>query len=150
MKDLKELEKKYAELGKEIEALKSEVQYPIYCLSKVTGAIVKFDGLKSGVFMKKSEDFVVGKLYKYLTPHTNTENWQQLPVCPKTGFYDMQPIWCWEDNYTHTRTLMFFDAKNSDAFSYYGRRNGSNWDNYAPFEGEWLDWMNEAFNTLEK
>ena len=54
MKNLKELEQKYLELGKEIEVLKKqsteekEFEYPIYCKLKDSSLVVKFKGLKNG------------------------------------------------------------------------------------------------------
>ena len=53
MKNLKELEQKYLELGKEIEALKKqniekeEFTYPIYCKLKDSSLVVKFKGFIS-------------------------------------------------------------------------------------------------------
>ena len=52
MKNLKELEQKYLELGKEIEALKKQntekekFKYPIYCKLKDSSLVVKFTGLQ--------------------------------------------------------------------------------------------------------
>ena len=95
MKNLEELEKKYAELGKEIQALKEneikypiyfEVKYPIYCKSKLTGIIVKFDSLKSGIVVKKSYIHDIGYKGNNLAPHTNTDAWEQLEVDEETGF----------------------------------------------------------------
>ena len=52
MKNLKELEQKYLELGKEIEALKKQseeegIKYPIFCKSIQSPLVVKFTGLES-------------------------------------------------------------------------------------------------------
>ena len=58
MKNLKELEQKYLELGKEIEALKNQVtekeefNYPIYCRGKETNCVVKFESLSEGVYVR--------------------------------------------------------------------------------------------------
>ena len=148
MKDLKELEKKYAELGREIEALKSE--YPIYCLSKASGAIVKFIGLHKGVVVKQNKLYNVGQKDDYWERHTNKNSWQQLEVCPETGFYDGQLVWSWEDDDTHRRVLRFYDVKNKRTFSYHGKRNGCYFHNYEPFQGNWPSWALEAFKTLER
>ena len=56
MENLKELEQKYLELGKEIEALKKqsekeEFKYPIYCRGKETNCVVKFESLSEGVYV---------------------------------------------------------------------------------------------------
>lgn len=149
MKNLEELEKKYAELGKEIQALKeNEIKYPIYCKSKTSGVIVKFDSLSHGIVVKQSEDFSFG--HNYRTEHTDTDVWEQLEVDEVTGLYDTQPVWCWDYNCSHVRHLKFYDAKNKCTFYHYGKRNGNNYNHYLPFEGNWLDWMLEAHNTLEE
>lgn len=150
--NLEELEKKYAELGKEIQALKeNKVQYPIYCKGKYTGLIVKFDSLKSGIVVKESIEFSVDCYKNNWTPHTDTDTWEQLEVDKITGFYDTQPVWCWDNYYTHSRMLKFYDYKNKCTFCFDdGKRNGAKYNNYLPFEGNWHDWMLEAHKTLEK
>ena len=156
MKNLKELEQKYLELGKEIEALKKqnsekeEFTYPIYCRSKISNHVVKFNSLNEGVYviqsmLAKSETKSLG-----LTSHTETEYWQQLYVCEKTGFFDGQLIWCWDDEHTHIRHLKFYDSKNGCTYSFLGKRCGFVYDNYEPFEGNYPDWALEAFQTLER
>lgn len=142
----KELQQLAVQTFPELE--KETTQYPIYCLS--SGLIVKFDGLRSGIVVKAGSGIKIGCVDNSFTEHTNTKIWQQLLTCPEYGFYHKQPVWCWDDDDTHERKLMFFNANTSRPFSYNGRRRGASWSNYAPFEGEWFDWMNEAFNTLEK
>jgi len=55
-----DFEEKYAELGKEIEALKNtEVKYPVYCKSKQDKAVIKFTGIRTGkcVVQGKSTEY---------------------------------------------------------------------------------------------
>ena len=156
MKNLKELEQKYLELGKEIETLKKqntekkEITYPIYCKLKHSSLVVKFTELQSG------EVVVDGKCYKTKATIfdckecTDTRFWQQLEVCEKTGFFDGQLVWCWSHNDTHSRYLRFYDVKNKSTFYYKGTRNGTRYDNYEPFEGNYPDWALEAFQTLKR
>ena len=156
MKNLKELEQKYLELGKEIEALKNqnidkeEIKYPIFCKVKYSSLVVKFTELQSGKVV------VDGKCYKTKSTIfgckecTDTRFWQQLDVCEETGFFDGQLIWCWDNNDTHSRILKFYDVKNKSTFHYNGTRNGSRFGNYEPFEGNYPDWALEAFQTLER
>ena len=156
MKNLKELEQKYLELGKEIEALKKqnteeeEIAYPIYCKLKHSSLVVKFTELQSG------EVAVDGKCYKTKATIfdckecTDTRFWQQLDVCEKTGFFDGQLVWCWDNDDTHVRTLRFYDVKNKCTYQFDGNRYGSVFDNYEPFEGNYPDWALEAFQTLER
>ena len=156
MKNLKELEQKYLELGKEIEALKNqvtekeEINYPIYYKLKKSSLVVKFTGLQSGEVVVNSKYYKTKKTVTNCKRYTDTRFWQQLDVCEKTGFFDGQLVWCWDDNNTHGRILKFYDVKNKSTFYYNGTRNGARYDNYEPFEGNHPGWALEAFQTLER
>ena len=156
MKNLKELEQKYLELGKEIEALKNqvtekeEIKYPIYCKLKDSSLVVEFKGLKQGKTVVNNTFNNVGKKSFTWKNHSETNTWQQLDVCEKTGFFDGQLVWCWDNNDTHTRILKFYDAKNECTYHYDGTEDGHNYENYEPFEGNYPDWALEAFQTLER
>lgn len=155
MKNLKELEQKYLELGKEIEALKKqseeeEFEYPIYCRGKETNCVVKFESLSEGVYVVQNEFRKVGESTKTLINHTDTNKWQQLDVCKKTGFFDGQLVWCWDNLDSHIRYLKFYDVKNKCTYSYSGIKCGYNYKNYEPFEGNYPDWALEAFQTLKR
>ena len=156
MKNLKELEQKYLELGKEIEALKKqnseekELTYPIYCRFKDQSLIVKFTALQTGVVVINNGYYDVGHKDNNWREHTDTTVWQQLDVCEKTGFFDGQLVWCWENEFTHTKHLRFYDSKSKCAYDYSGKRGGFSYDNYEPFEGNYPDWALEAFQTLER
>ena len=155
MKNLKELEQKYLELGKEIEALKKqsekeEFEYPIYCKLKNSYLVVKFTGLQSGeVVVNNINHDVSTKISDYRT-HKNTNVWQKLDVCKKTGFFDGQLVWCWDNDDTHTRQLRFYDVKYKCTYMFDGDKNGGEYDNYASFEGNYPDWALEAFQTLKR
>ena len=156
MKNLKELEQKYLQLGKEIEALKKqntekeEINYPIYCKLKDSSLVVKFKGLRQGKTVVNNTFNNVGDKNTTWTSHTDTDVWQQLDVCEKTGFFDGQLVWCWRYNDTHSRYLRFYDVKNKSTFYHNGNRNGIRFGNYEPFEGNYPDWALEAFQTLER
>ena len=156
MKNLKELEQKYLELGKEIEALKKqntekkEIKYPIYCKLKGSSLLVKFTDLRTGEVVINEERHNVLRKRNYWIKHTDTKQWQQLEVCEKTGFFDGQLVWCWSHNDTHSRYLRFYDVKNKSTFYHNGNRNGIHFGNYEPFEGNYPDWALEAFQTLER
>ena len=154
MKNLKELEQKYLELGKEIEALKKqsekeEIKYPIFCKSTRSLLVVKFTGLNSGEVVFNSSCNVDVKSTTWIK-HTDTTTWQQLDVCEKTGFFDGQLVWCWENEFTHSKHLRFYDSKNKCVYDYSGNRGGFSYNNYEPFEGNYPDWALEAFKTLER
>ena len=156
MKNLKELEQKYLELGKEIEALKKqntekkEFTYPIYFKFKNCSLVVKFTGLQSGEVVVNSKHYDVGDKSTTFRSYTDSDVLQQLNVCEKTGFFDGQLIWCWDNDETHSRHLRFYDVRNKCAFYDDGKRNGYSYKNYEPFEGNYPDWALEAFQTLER
>ena len=156
MKNLKELEQKYLELGKEIEALKKqntekeEINYPIYCKLKGSSLVVKFTELQSGEVVINNNYYNVGNKNTDWRSHTDTDVWQQLDVCEETGFFDGQLVWCWDNDDTHTRILKFYDVKYKCSYQFDGCRKGHVFDNYEPFEGNYPDWALEAFQTLER
>ena len=156
MKNLKELEQKYLELGKEIEALKKqseeeEFNYPIYCKFKDSSLVVKFTGLQSGeVVVNNNRFYDIGDKSTTLRSHIDSDVWQQLDVCEKTGFFDGQLVWCWDNYDTHSRILRFYKVKYKCTYQFDGTKDGCNYDNYAPFEGNYQDWALEAFQTLER
>ena len=156
MKNLKELEQKYLELGKEIEALKNqvtekkEIKYPIYCKTIGSSLVVEFTKLQFGEVVVNDKYYNVGDKSTTWTSHTDTDVWQQLDVCEETGFFDGQLVWCWDNDETHSRHLRFYDIRNKCAFYDDGNRNGYSYKNYEPFEGNYPDWALEAFQTLER
>ena len=155
MKNLKELEQKYLELGKEIEALKKqsekeESKYPVYCKLKDSSLVVKFKGLKQGKTVVNNTFNNVGNKSSVWQNHSETNVWQQLDVCEKTGFFDGQLVWCWENEFTHSKHLRFYDAKNKCSYDYAGKKGGASYHNYEPFEGNYPEWALKAFQTLER
>ena len=156
MKNLKELEQKYLELGKEIEALKNqvtekeEIKYPVYCKLIDSSIVVKFTGLTTGELVIGNEYQKVGEKCNQWIKHTDAKYWQQLDVCEKTGFFDGQLVWCWDNDETHSRHLRFYDIRNKCTFYDDGNRNGYSYKNYEPFEGNYPDWALEAFQTLKR
>ena len=155
MKNLKLLEQKYLELGKEIEALKkqSEIEenkYPIFCNLKDSSLVVKFTDLRTGEIVINNERNRVGVKSNMFPSPMDTNVWQQLDVCEKTGFFDGQLVWCWDDDDTHVRTLRFYDVKYKCTYQFDGTEDGHDYNNYEPFEGNYPDWSLEAFQTLER
>ena len=156
MKNLKELEQKYLELVKEIEAIKKqnsekeEFNYPIYCKHKNSSLVVKFTGLQTGGVVVNTYTHNVGENRYDWIKHTDENEWQRLDVCTETGFFDGQLVWCWDNVDTHFRILKFYDAKNKCTYIFNGKKDGCNCDNYEPFEGNYPYWALEAFQTLER
>ena len=154
MKNLKELEQKYLELGKEIEALKKqsekeEFEYPIFCKLKDSSLVVKFKGLNQGKTPFHNTFNNVGNKSSVWQNHTDTNAWQQLDVCEKTGFFDGQLVWCWDNDDTHVVTLRFYDTKNKCTYQFDGTEDGHDYDNYEPFEGNYPDWALEALKLIK-
>ena len=155
MKNLKELEQKYLELGKEIETLKKqnsekeEFTYPIYCRFKNSSLVAKFTALQTGEVVMNNSYYNVGYKCDDWREHTDTIAWKPLDVCEKTGFFDGQLVWCWDEHLTHIRHLGFYDVKNKCAYGYSGNKGGFSYNNYEPFEGNYPGWALEAFQTLE-
>ena len=155
MKNLKELEQKYLELGKEIEALKKqsekeEFTYPIFCKNKNSSLVVRFTSLREGeVVVNNMFHDEVGKKRNDWIIDTDADTWQQLDICEETGFFDGQLVWCWDNDDTHVRILRFYDVKHKCTYQFDGTEDGHDYDNYAPFEGNYPDWALEAFQTLE-
>ena len=155
MKNLKELEQKYLELGKEIEALKKqsekeEFNYPIYCKLKDSSLVIKFTELQSGEVVVNNKHYNVGDKGNDWRKHIDTTVWQRLDVCEKTGFFDGQLIWCWNIRHSHRRVLLFYDVKNKLTYTSSGKRVGFSYDSHEPFGGNYPDWALEAFQTLDR
>lgn len=151
--NLQELEQKYQELGQEIERLKAKKQtkYPIYCRNKIWNDVIKFNSLNEGVCVKQGSNTIVGQKGNFMYKHTDRSVWQQLKVCPETGFFDGQLVWCWDNDDTHRRELRFYNVKYGHAYRHDGTSSCYyiNHDNYEPYEGNYPDWAQKAFETLE-
>lgn len=149
MSVLEELKKKYQELSEELERMKkSEMIYPIYCLSKSSGLIVKFDGLNTGIVVRQDYSYDVDKYRIDWQKHTDMDTWERLSVCPKTGFYNGQLIWCWDNDESHLRRVMFYNVRGECTFEHDGNRHGVTYDNYEPYEGNWPVWAQVAFEEF--
>ena len=146
---IKDLEIQLAELKKKVNN-QTEFTYPIYCLSKVDGSIIQFIDIHTGVVLKKGtstlEEYEPIELFH---PHTNTNLWEVLPICPRTGFYHKQRVWFWDNKNTHARRQGFYNAIDLCTYDTDGCRDGYEWDNYEAVTTPWEDWQIEAFKTLK-
>lgn len=142
-------EQRIDELQRQIDGLKNETEYPVFCLSinNTNLFIVKFDGLTSGEVVKQGANEIGFKIDNFIA-YTSKEDWKPLPYNKERGLYHTQLVWCW-DYSTHSRRLGFYDAINDRSFDVNGRFHGSTWKNYEPFQGEWPQWAIEAHKTLE-
>jgi len=155
----KELKARFDEIEKQFNALKNEMKeleekeefkYPIYAYGLGYDIIVKFESLNSGRAINRGSDYYKrGELFTRFNQHSDTDVWQILPICEKTGFYHGQPVWARDRGDITCSCLCFFDAINSCLFFNSGKKNGTHFDFYEPWEGEWLPWMVEAFKKLK-
>ncbi|MBK2259596.1 hypothetical protein [Francisella philomiragia] len=121
-----------------VEEKQEEIIYPIFAKSNVNNIVVKFDGLMSGevVFEYGCDDFSVGYQSSKWKPHHNNYIWEILDYDAGRGLYDGQPCLVWDDDWTCTKRLEFYDAKNKVFFSECGYRCGLSYDNYKPLTTE--------------
>lgn len=131
----------------------SNVGYPIYCEYLGTDEVAKFTSSDEATIVKNSSriplGFIVGQVLTGCTPHTDRNEWKQLPICPKTGFFHGQLVWAWDRDYANVRMLLFYNANKSCIFPFTNGSATFAYDNYLPFEGNWPDWALEAHKTLE-
>lgn len=149
--ELKELQKKYEELGAEIEKLKKEEEstYPIYKKHTTSNLVVKFIGLEDGIVKNGNSTWRIADTSNVWTRHTDKDTWEDIAFDEERGLFDKQLVWCWEDDETYGRTLRFYNAKDKRSFTPDGKRSGFCFDNYEPYEGEYPKWAKEAYRTLE-
>lgn len=76
-----------------------------------------------------------------------TKNWTELelPWKPK----DKELVWASDDDAICMKSLVFYDDENNCTFTGKGYRDGAEYDNYAPFEGELPEWAKDALEKLE-
>ena len=153
MKKLKRLQAKYEKIGKQIEKLKSEQKYPIYCRDKVSDYVVKFNGLNSGVVVKQGVNGLnVGFKSDSFVSHTDTDWWQELDACRETGFFDGQLVIAQKKELTHVRLLCFYDAKNKCVFDEEGNRDGISIIllSLKEYKGNYPLWALNSFSSLKR
>ena len=64
---------------------------------------------------------------------------------------DKDFVWCWNNEWTHTKTVRFYDAKTRCAFGVGGIRDGSSYDNYEVIpRDQWPDWAVKAYEGLDE
>lgn len=136
------------ELQRQIDGLKNENEYPVFCYAKEGTHIVRFDGLKSGEVVKQGILFF-GYKSNFFCEHTDSKHFKPLPYNKERGLYHTQLVWCWLDVDTHERYLRFYDAINDRFFSFSGKQKGCTLENIEPYQGEWPQWAIEAHKTLE-
>ena len=135
------------------ECSKQEVEYPLFMRNKENGKIVKFTSLSEGtVVWKGSVPYSEIEYYsESWFNHTDTDVWEEVAYDEDRDLWDGQPIWCWDDECTHSRDLSFYDAVNKCVYAYDGRRVGFVHDNYKAINSDHYEsWMVEAYKTLEK
>lgn len=141
-------EQRIDELQRQIDVLKNETEYPVFCYNKLNRNIVMFKKLTYGVVVKQGI-LEYGDRTNSFIEHTDESAWKTLPYNKERGLYHTQLVWCWQNSDTHDRTLSFYNAIDDSSFSYNGNPGGLDWENYEPYQGEWPQWAIEAHKTLE-
>lgn len=141
-------EQRIEELQRQIDEIKNETEYPVFCYSKESNHIVRFDCLKSGEVVKQG-CWEFGNKSKSWVEHIDKHHWKPLPYNKERGLYHTQLVWCWDDDIKGYRNLCFYNAVNDTSFNYKCELDGIKWDNYEPYQGEWPQWAIEAHKTLE-
>lgn len=136
-------------------------------IEKVLIAVAKVKGFVDGVTFTHPEMDIIGllkglyynevhdSLYSNGNPiyngiyleHNHPCTWAT--IVKEHKLQHKQLIWAWDYGYTHGKHLLFYDAINNCCFSHMGKNNGSYYDNYLPYEGEYPKWAIEAQNTLQ-
>ena len=115
--------------------------------------------LGSPVGFNKAMKYLCGTIVQLDSYYTVGEAWtiapwmvqEIIPICKEeVELYDKQPVYAWDNNMTHTRTLRFYDKKNNGIFSYYGKRSLLSYDNCEAIPTHMIpEWMIETQKTLE-
>lgn len=81
--------------------------------------------------------------------HTDTDNWEPVPYDKERDLWHGQPVYCWDDDETHSKTVRFYNAPQKSVFSYDGDNVGITLDNYeaVPIK-HYEPWIFNAYQTL--
>ena len=107
--------------------------YPLAFIGEHDKAIVLFDSLRSGTVIKKgnctnSRD--LGETFNGWIPHTHNY-WEPIPYDAERGFYHKQPVYCWDNDYSHQAVVRFYNAEKKKTFDSDGNVAIAGWDNYS-------------------
>ena len=130
-----------------------KIEYPLFKRNKVNGAVIKFTGLSEGTVVWKGDDpeLEANRHYHHLRAHTEEEFWEDVAYDRERNLWDGQPIYCWDNDSTHSRTIRFYDAINKRTFGYKGERKGHFYNKYIPIPPEHYDkWIVDSYNKLNK
>lgn len=140
------------ELNKLIEDSEKSI-YPIYCQLINSGKVVKFTDLRKGILVKNESNSVgaerVNQTSNHYLSHDNKNTWKPILVCPKTGFFHGQLVWAWNNEHTHYKVLGFYSVTKIGLHPANPSWDALHYENYTSFEGNWPDWVLEAYKTLD-
>ena len=99
------------------------------------------------IYIEKGTTLAINKTNEPSLCNLITSNWTELKLLyqPK----DKELVWAWDDDDIAKRYLVFFDSRYDGCFSYVGKRAGTCYNHYAPFDGEHPQWAKEALQNLE-
>jgi len=126
-------------------------KYPIFKRNVNSGLIVKFTGLGTGkVVWKGDQSMFIGFKSNGFFPHTN-KTWEDVAYDEERDLFDGQPVYCWNNEDTHSRNIRFYDVLYKTVYNYKGYRRGPVFGNYEAVRQEhYTPWMLEAFETLKR
>jgi len=129
--------------GKKIQCKQDEVpekcvcegvgEYPKYFmrLHSTIKYIVKFTAPRIGevIYVENKQCHLeVGFSSEIWNPHSDTRTWKEVTNPNELCNNDL--VICWDNDYSHNRTIRFYNAINKTVFSYNGRKSGYCYDNY--------------------
>ena len=145
-------EETIAELRAKINELEASLKvdkfdYPICKKSKISETIVLFDGLKKGKVLFQGDSMTEKGYYGLIwTPHTDTKIWEDYPYDKERNLYHKQMVYCFNNNYTHSVNIRFYNAINKCAYN----TNGTNYNaTYHNYSAEIPEFLKEAYKTLK-
>lgn len=150
--ELQAIRTKMAKLESRIKALETEesTEYPIFCKSNERGTIVKFTGNNEGTVVYSPNDSPV-KMNEYRdtwASHIEARVWKQIPS--NGELWHGALVWVWDNYDTHRRQLRFYNVHTKTVCDYSGASINVYFDHYELYKGEWPEWAQEAFKTLDK
>lgn len=145
--NLEELERKYEELGKEIEKLKNNDKFPVYKQYIETGLIVKFTGTFCGIVIRGSLSKKIGYESDSWINYKDRSLWKEPDVLidKEKDLYHGQPVEYWDNDKKFTRNIGFYNVRTEGVFvddTFY------TYDNYKALV-DIPEWMIEAQKTLK-
>ena len=128
-----------------------EFEYPLIMKSKFNGEVARFDGLQDRTTIWTGEGICeIGYHTVNSVPHADPGTWRPVPYDKERNLWHGQPVEVYDNDDTHRRVRLFYDAISKTTFNYNGEIYASDWYNIEAIPPEeYKQWMYEAYKTLE-